>query len=345
MTQKRDMLIWPNWLRAIAMMAVIMIHVSGEVVILNTSTISWHSANLWNSFSRFSVPIFFMLSGSFLLSSNKNTEIKPFLRRRLSRIIYPLFFWGFLYYIYNIYTSYNAGTLVDLSAFLNLTIANILNGSSFQFWFIYVLIGIYLIIPLLNTWLQSATEQSILYFLILCGIASCLMVINLGNINSIFIPFTGFTVFVVLGYYLFNKSFKNPKQIGYYSIVTFVLSCIGIALWTAFLNKNGGVFIDNAYNYSGPLVFVSSIAIFLFAKYSKLCSKQNKIIDLLSRYSYGIYLNHVLILIAFKHIGITYNFIHPVFSIPLLTIICLALSIGLLYILNKIPVLNKLTGV
>lgn len=344
MTQKRDMLIWPNWLRAIAIIAVVATHIAAEIVIINTPSISWHIANLWICFSRFCVAAFLMLTGSFLLSKDKNIEIRPFLRKRLSRVVYPFLFWSLFYYIYNIYSYCQLGRLTDLSSFLNLTTENILSGTSYQLWYVYMLIGVYLAIPLLNKWIKVVTERDLLYFFILWIIGFCIKILAPGsNFDLTFAPFIGLLGFVILGYYLFNKNYQS-KNIAPYSLLIFILSCIGATLWSTYLNRNGGTFNGDAYKFETPFMFIASIAIFLFAKYSKLCSKQNKIIDLLSRYSYGIYLNHVLILIAFKHIGITYNFIHPVFSIPLLTIICLALSIGLLYILNKIPILNKLTG-
>lgn len=63
-------------LRIIAAFMVISIHVSAESVSYNIAMPNsiFSFGNFFNSFSRFGVPIFIMLSGAFLLTNPKNTN-------------------------------------------------------------------------------------------------------------------------------------------------------------------------------------------------------------------------------------------------------------------------------
>jgi len=79
-------------LRIIATIAVIAIHASSGY--LNGSDIAgfdWKYANLINSFTRFSVPVFVMLSGALLLTKEENTS--EFYKKRLLKLCYPFIFW------------------------------------------------------------------------------------------------------------------------------------------------------------------------------------------------------------------------------------------------------------
>lgn len=333
---------WCNWLRAIATIAVICIHVTGDIVITNSLNTNWYIANLFNSISRFSVPVFLMLTGCFLLSKDKDTDLKLFLKKRFLRILIPFLFWSLFYYGYRIY---NAGSFSDIDTLIHITKESIIYGTSFHLWYIYVLLGVYLAIPIINKWIKYATNKDIIYFLSLWFIGICTVLFDLGQISSIFKPFVGLFGYVILGYYLFNKNFSSTKRVSLISILLFFFSGLAICLLTVFFNKNGGQFNNLVYDYQTPLVIMASVSVFLMAKYSKICSTSNKAINFISRYSYGIYLNHILILIGLRHFNFTYNFTYPIIGIPMLTIICLVLSMAVLFVMSRIPILKGFTGI
>lgn len=63
----------------------------------------------------------------------------------------------------------------------------------------------------------------------------------------------------------------------------------------------------------------------------------------LSRYSYGIYLNHVLFILSFE-ILTDFPSKPAIIWIPFLVLVTLVLSWGMLTLLNRVPILNKITG-
>ncbi len=86
-----------SFLRILATFSVIVIHVSGPMVVKfgEISFFDWNVANFFDSISRYSVPMFFMISGTLLLA--KDYELKNFLKRRFGKILPPFLIWSLIY--------------------------------------------------------------------------------------------------------------------------------------------------------------------------------------------------------------------------------------------------------
>ena len=81
-------------IRLCACLAVVLLHLCATVVMQpdQLGTISWHLANLFDSATRWSVPVFVMLSGALLLDANKQTSPSEFWSRRMNRLLPALLF-------------------------------------------------------------------------------------------------------------------------------------------------------------------------------------------------------------------------------------------------------------
>ena len=64
----------------------------------------------------------------------------------------------------------------------------------------------------------------------------------------------------------------------------------------------------------------------------------------LSKYAYGIFLTHVIIVDIFINIGLLNVDRNAVLWIPFLTIVCLIIDMGLLFIMDQIPIFKKFSG-
>ena len=75
-------LVYMDWLRVLATIAVVTIHVAaGYVSVLDANNASrWMAGNLFESISRASVPIFVMISGALLLKGQKIFQSGNFYR-------------------------------------------------------------------------------------------------------------------------------------------------------------------------------------------------------------------------------------------------------------------------
>lgn len=193
-------------LRAIATVSVVALHAAGPVLYEfgTIATGEWWAANAIDSAVRFSVPIFLMLTGALLLQ-----RIEPagqFLKRRFARLLWPFIFWSVVYLGVAMYFS-TADT--DIVSFL---VRRLKSGASFHLWYVYMLIGIYLLLPVLQRWVAMAGRRDVEYFLILWLVAlfaaQSFVAAYLPDFNLVY--FSGYVGYPVLGYYL-NRYFLDKK--------------------------------------------------------------------------------------------------------------------------------------
>ena len=145
---------WISNLRALAIFAVIILHTSFEGFYNygHFSVNKWLTATFFDSSVRFCVPIFLMITGALLLG--KREELNVFLRKRFTRIIMPFLFWSFIYFFV-----FSINDFSKLNFRLLLQFANSMRiGVYYHFWYIYMLIGIYLTIPILSKRKTTRTD-------------------------------------------------------------------------------------------------------------------------------------------------------------------------------------------
>lgn len=334
-----------DWLRVIATIAVVTIHVSSSTVSANLydGRSYWLSGNLFESFSRFAVPMFVMISGTLLLSSSKEIAYTQFLSKRISKVFIPLIGWSIIYFLY----WYSQGAFdLSIKTFIK---AFLKNGISYHLWFLYMILGLYLIAPLVKIFIQHASKKDIHYFLLLWFYASIIvkwMNYFFGysfNVELYYV--TNYVGYFILGYYLANYEI-TPK----WRKLSYVGSLLGLVatfvLTYYYTRKAGGQLNEYWYEYFSPNVFLVTVGLFLFGKYELSRKKEQLsfIGNIINNTSFGIYLAHMLVLIVFEKnlfqsIG---NAIHPILGIPIKVLITLIISSILVLILKKIPFLNKL---
>lgn len=270
------------------------------------NSFNWFIMVILGPCSRYGVDIFLMLSGA--LSLGREWEIRDFLAKRLPRITLPYLFWGFvlsacLVIIGIIYPGMINGLdpCTSIWAFLTFLYDVYMAKSAFfgQYWFFWMILGTYLIMPVFNKWLLHADLKEAEYFL-------CLWLITCIFDYTLFTPFpiklsyfTSPIGLVVLGYYLRHtqrKIFNSP----YFGIVLFL-----IGFFILVIGSYLGSTPDNLHHYDRYSIYVmiEVIGIFLmFKNYSKLNIKSKwlnnpdgilrKSVFSIAKYSYGIYLVH-----------------------------------------------------
>ncbi|WP_027205187.1 acyltransferase [Butyrivibrio fibrisolvens] len=121
----------------------------------------WGSAVLVNCVTTFAVPLFFMISGALLI--DKDISYKTVILKRLPGIYLPLLFWNAVYIIYRIYCGENIG-------FINSFLRGLYTNQYYHLWFMYTLIGIYVLLPILGnmyTLMTSNGKESLYYIFVL----------------------------------------------------------------------------------------------------------------------------------------------------------------------------------
>jgi surface polysaccharide O-acyltransferase-like enzyme len=234
---------------------------------------------------------------------------------------------------------------IDIKAFV---IDKLLHRSEFHLWFVYAILGIYLIIPILRRWLQNAPKSEIHYFLIIWLITMFFKIPKVGAYQPAIslAYFAEFIGYVVLGYYLVTFEMKVIKNKWFLpSILTFLGIGLTIVLTFIFTLKQG-YFYEYFYGYLTPNVLLASVGIFLLIKNTKAPKNPffKKVIDKLNQYSYGIYLAHFLILKLLEYHGYDWQFINPIISVPLITIVCLLVSYLIVWLFNRFKFGKYLVG-
>ena len=346
-------------IRVFAILSVIIFHVfyftKGLVVSEYPFSWNWFITDIMGTCFKCGVDLFLMLSGA--LSLGRVWDIKTFLGKRLPRIISPFLFWGFVLSVMMVIISIhfpnfiNVLSTYDLSGFLNYLYNSYMakNNGFTSFWFFWMILGTYLIMPVFNKWLYNADLKEVEYFL-------CIWLITCLFDATLMIPFpvtltyfSGPIGMVVLGYYLRHtkrKVFNNP----YIALVIMMIGVVSILIYSHIASSPSDFY--EFFRYSIFMV-VEVTGIFLFFKnFSKFNIHINffdnpngifrKAIFSLAKYSYGIYLVHRVFLIL---IGLV--FINHVPYKALILIIffgTLGISWILLALLNRVPYVNKIIG-
>ena len=329
---------WVIITRAISTCAVILLHVVAPIA-NNFGKIpedSWWLGNIINSLTRFCVPSFLMITGYLLLP--KVSSLGEFLKKRLIRVLLPFFFWSLAYLAYFTWSHWNKGDVAGSSEWISFFSDKLKFGTAFHLWYIYMLVGIYLIIPILSRWVIQATRKELQYFLIFWIV---LLFFDMKSLNLWF-PyfdlryFSGYIGYPVLGFYI-GTSEKHRERL-WHGVFMFITGVLITALATSYFSHTNGSWHPEFNAYLSPNVVLASAGMFLiFRNMNFTILRGRKFVDSISERSYGIYLAHISVMIMLSYLGIDWAFIHPSLGIPLTTLLCLFGGWAITAILSKLP--------
>ena len=326
----------------IALFAVVVLHTASLMEFNKVPMQAWIVADFYNALTRFAVPVFVMITGALLL--HREYEIKDFLKRRLTRVVWPFLFWSIVFIFYSWYNA-EVKFSDDIWANLQIALHMLRNGAYYHLWYVYMLIGLYLFIPVISVFVRNASEKEILYFLLVWF----LVMICSQPYLSPFVPqidvhyFIGYLGYLVLGHYLAFKELPQ-RNLKPGLVVYSVLCVIGITTGTYLFSVNANAISTIMYEPLGPFIVLFSSGLFLLARMTlfSLPKSLKKARDLVGGFSLGIYLCHAMFLsLMHDNWDIDYQIFNPVLSIPLIASGCFVLSFLLVFIISKVPFVGK----
>lgn len=328
-------------LKFVAIFSIVALHITG----LFSSQTIFHNITFENfkEIFRFAVPLFLMITG--MLTLNREIELKKFFQKKIIRLCYPLLFFFIIACLIGLYR---------LDLFFN------------KFWYCWMVLGVFLAIPLINIFVKNVNETELKYTISLFLISS--LIYTLASLMKYQISldlyfFIGPISYLLLGYYLSIKEFKlSPNIIVIISLAIFILICyLKMHFHNDFLYLHNHNPVHSLLNLSFMQI-IQSASIFVLFKYLYECTNGisgiikrileqriiNGFIISVSRSSYGIYMFHLIILSAFITPTLSkYHFsqgISTTIAYFIITVGLLLFSWAVIAILGKIPYINKLSG-
>ena len=298
--ERRPRVFYLDALRCYAIICVVLLHAITPYF-TNAAyfgTRSWIAMLSLNPFCRTAVAVFFMISGHLLLNDPLADNMRSFYKKRIPRLIIPLFTWNIIYYLY-----YDVmwGRIDDYSAqFLG-------RGTAYHMWYVYTLIGIYLLAPFLKKITDACSKGQVTgLFILLISMTTIRPFINMVTPLSInlFEPLMqGYIGFILIGYLLGSVDFSRWQRVLFYigGVAGYVLSVVFV--YTGSTAEKLDFSINAAYSLPR---FLIAAALFVLAK--QLFGKsdgQGSVARVVSRCAeivFGVYWVHVLVLEELKRL-------------------------------------------
>ena len=204
----KDREVWVDWMRVVACLMVMTVHstepfyIGGEGArILTAMDARWVSMS--DTFVRACVPLFVVASSYLQFPLHYSTG--EFLRRRMLRVVVPFAVWTLVYALYWGHAGENLSSLL-----LNF------NYAAGHLWFVYMLVGLYLLMPMLSPWAERVGKRELQFYLLLCLLTTLLPFLRAwagGNPPVIYGP-TGIPN--PARYPLWGEASWNPYGLFYY---------------------------------------------------------------------------------------------------------------------------------
>lgn len=290
-----------------------------------------------------------MLTGALLLQPSKNESLSVFFKKRWARIGLPWIFWGGAYFAWDFLVEHQAFTSSAI-------IQGLLNGPYYQFWYLYMLVGLYLLTPILRIFIAHADQTIIKYFVILWFLGVAIIpvfgLLTTYQLSSDVFTITGYVGYFVLGTYLLMVQIRR-LTLSIFMILGIALTAISTYVLAATVGGGEMYFFQG---YFSPTLILASVMVFLLLLTIQPPSVQkvtrpstgNKLIKVISENSLALFLFHVMILESLQRgyfgFAINGNTINSIIGVPLMTVIVLFVSLAIILLLKKVPYLKKLIG-
>ena len=296
---RREHIGWVDLLRVLACFLVVFAHCCDPFVgQLDADRGAFLTGAFAGSLVRCSVPLFVMMTGVLLLPVGEG--MGAFYRRRIGRIVPPLLFWSlalpllFFAYLHTFGAATQSPTVDPASYTVRQLVVRLytfvfnFNYDTTPLWYLYMLVGLYLVMPVLGAWLRQASQRDLQLFLAVWGAALLLPYVevaapllgyagnggNMGlwgvcdwNAYGTFYYFSGFVGYLVLAYYLVRYPLRWSwrRTLGVMAplfAVGYLITALG---FVATQNRFPGNFayLEIVWYFCGINVFMMTLPVFV----------------------------------------------------------------------------------
>ncbi|MBQ6964705.1 MAG: acyltransferase [Bacteroidaceae bacterium] len=279
--------------------------------------------------------LFFMISGALVLY--RQQEFLLFIKKRVSRIFFPMVLWTLISLVVECFEG-KAEWGDMFGKILMIPFAPQVG----TYWFIYVIFGIYLLTPLLSTWLAHTSKREVEFVLGLWGITLLFPFIGDGCVkiminfsHGYFYYFYGYLGFAVLGYYL--RKYVTWMNMDWRKKV------VPLGLFMVFLIVYPTNLIPHSVLQDRMALHTVILASFhfLIIKHTHFSTKMKKFVYVFAQHSFGIYLVHILVMRSVLWPILEPIEINHVIAVPLITLMTALISFLLVWVIGKVVPYSK----
>lgn len=210
-------------------------------------------------------------------------------------------------------------------------LGNVISGQLWDhMWFVYTIIGIYLVLPVIHCFWQQDSKSIIIITALLYIFSILFPYLDKWIHIGIRIPFEGVLFYVFFGGAV--AKINTKKEWRYIYLLIVALCMVYMVIFSR---------IDNWENIIHPAVCLMAMSLFLLLR--DIDVKPSNVLLTLSGLSWGVYLIHPLFInLAVK--GFRINLVGSLAWLKIIVFFCIVcvLSFGTIYILKKIPIVKKL---
>lgn len=323
---KQQHIVWLDVVRLIAMFTVVCCHCTDPFNFYPGTASNIEEIKLWGAIYgaalRPCVPLFVMITGALLLPVHGETSV--FYKKRIPRVFWPFLIWSVVYNLFPWLTGvlgikpevildffpYAGEEVMRQSLSVSLGyIAQIPFNFSIvdvHMWYIYLLIGLYLYLPIFSAWVEKASEKAKLWCLLAFAVTTLIPYYTQfvapylwgtcsWNAFGMLYYFAGFNGYLLLGHYLRNVdwSMKKTFAVGIPMFaIGYVITFLGFRYITA-LPEFTDEMLELFFTYCSLNVVMMTIPVFMLAKKVNIQSVSlRKALANLTICGFGIYMVH-----------------------------------------------------
>lgn len=373
--RRRETIGWIDFLRVFAAFLVVFAHNCDSFIASFDKDYSTFLTGVFaGSLTRPCVPLFVMMTGVLLLPVT-GTGLSAFYRKRIGRLVKPLVFWSlalplaFWAYFSTVGGStanpsivaadFNTGGLINK---LYTWIFNF-NFDTTPLWYLYMLAGLYLVMPIMSAWLERAEKKDVGLVLKIWVATLFLPYLNMlapllgyqgnygnmglfgvcdWNIYGTFYYVSGFVGYLLLAYYLS----RWPLQWSWSKTwaVCLPLFLVGYAItsgcyvWFQELYPGNYAYLEIIWLFCGINVLMMTAPVFILVQ--KWNPGPSPLMARLASLSFGVYLCHfVFVYMAFDWFDIAG--LAPVDRIVCGAVVSTLLAVAVSFVFQKIKILRQ----
>ncbi len=337
-------------LRVVSALLIVFLHVTSDYIYANpVGSTEFELALFMNTLTICAVPLFVVISGSLFLAGEKEYTVSKLWKSNILRLFILYIVWSFIYYVYQ------SVVLWDFPFWkqgIVRTVTGMVYASS-HFWFLFMIMGLYALVPMLRTWLKGASKREEEYILFLFFVFqivrfSVTKLLNKSLVDEIsalveIAELATYVGYFILGHYL--SKYPPSKMFAGISLFIAVAGVFMNYLSSSYLSGVNGAYYTGISDSYGVFVFFQCIVLFhyvtKFFERKKLWEPLSKLISGVAKDTLGIYVMHLCVLGYMKHIKLLPDTLPTVVLILGYGILCYAICCIIAAILRRIPLVGK----